>query len=120
MNAPDYYGHLRDITETYLCTGHIADAETGKGEAGLPAAPVPVISYNTFFTSRIRCVTHFLAKVNDLDILKKNLAKEGFLLGLYFDADWRALEGFYHMLFREIMEREKMYGHILVPTGPSR
>ena len=26
MNAPDYYGHLRDITETYLCTGHIADA----------------------------------------------------------------------------------------------
>lgn len=26
MSAPDYYGHLRDITETYLCTGHIADA----------------------------------------------------------------------------------------------
>ena len=54
-----------------------------------------------------------LAKVNDLDILKKNLAKEGFLLGLYFDADWRALEGFYHMLFREIMEREKMCGEDL-------
>ena len=51
-----------------------------------------------------------LARVNDLYRLKENLAKEGFLLGLYLDVVWKALEGFYHMLFREIMEREKMRG----------
>lgn len=54
-----------------------------------------------------------LAKVNDLDRLRKNLAKEGFLANLYLSEEWEALEAFYHILFREIMEREKMKGETL-------
>lgn len=53
-----------------------------------------------------------LAKVDSLDRLRNNLAKEGFLLNLYLNDEWEALEAFYHILFRKMMEREKMKGEI--------